>query len=70
MDVEHWHQGRFCGNTGFEDTIYTPEGVLESYKRTGDQQWYDVMWGSSHYNIKSVKYADNQTKILVKLEKA
>ncbi len=66
MKVEHFHNGWYLGDTGFKDTNYTPESVQSSFdNRIYD--WYDVMWGSVYYKVKNINYADNRTKIIVKL---
>jgi len=52
MKVEHWDGDCLCGDTGFKDQDYTPEGVLADYP---DRR---VMWGNCTYYISNVQYFD------------
>ncbi len=68
MKVEYYHQGHFCGDLEYDGTP-TLEDIWEWDKRPHDS-WYDVMWGNTGYNLKEVHFADNDTKIVVKLKRA
>ena len=68
MRVEHWDGDHLCGDTGFKDTDYTPEEVLEnSYDVDGVAS---VVWGAYRHKINNVQWFDPDKKdyIIVHLE--
>lgn len=67
MIIEFWHNGDKCGEY---DTLLTePIEVFEDYKKDRSKYGYDIMWGATCYDIKSVGFADNDTKLIAKLTK-
>lgn len=65
MLIQFWHHSFKCGeyNSGYE----TPKDVIEDYLDTQEKYGYDIMWGATCYNIKTVHFADNETILVVKL---
>ncbi len=67
MTVEYWHHGHFCGDIEFDGTSIEE---VKAWDIRHPNSWYDVMWGNTGYNVKAVHWADNNTKIIVKLKRA
>lgn len=63
--MEFYHNGDYCGE--YEVDYKNPTEALERYNGMKEKFGYDIMWGNTHYNIKHIQYADNETKLVAKM---
>ncbi len=68
MIIEYWHQNHHCGDLEFDGSPSL--GDIWEWDKRHPNSWYDIMWGNTGYNLKAVHWADNDTKIVVKLKRA